>query len=111
MHPKSIALLAKEACEEKKGIDVVILDLRGLSSICDFFVIASGTSDRHVAALADNIQFRLDEKKVDVGHIEGLRDARWVLIDCGSVIAHVFYKETRFYYGLERLWGDAPRVL
>ena len=110
MQGKKIAIIAKEACEEKKGIDVTILDLRGLSPITDYFVIASGGSERQVAALADNVQFRLHEKHIKIDHLEGLPEARWVLLDYDSVIVHVFYKETRFYYGLERLWGDAPRI-
>ena len=109
MRAKQIALLVKEACEEKKGEDIVILDIRKLSSISDYFVIASGNSDRHVRAIADNVLDRLEQKKLKCNHLEGLQESRWVLLDFSDVIVHVFYPETRKFYNLERLWGEAAK--
>ena len=102
--------LVKEACEEKKGSDILILDLKKLNTIASYFVISSGNSDRHVRAIADNVLTRLSEKKVVSRHIEGKQDARWILLDYGDVIVHIFSHETRKFYNLERLWGDARRL-
>lgn len=110
MQPRKIATLAGEACEEKQGGDVVILDLRRLNTIASYFVIASGNSDRHVRAIADNVAERLEEKKIHTRHREGQEDARWMLLDYVDVIIHVFHHETRKFYNLERLWGHAPRL-
>ena len=85
------------------------MDLRGISGFCDFFVIASGESTRRVQAIADNIQSGLAQKGDRASHSEGEKDGKWVLIDCGDVIAHVFYAETRKFYEIERLWHDAPK--
>jgi ribosome-associated protein len=94
-----------------KGEDVVILDLRSLSPIADFFVIATGLSDTHVRAVADGIRDGLLERTpaVKPWHLEGYDTLRWVLLDYVHVVVHVFQRRTREYYGLERFWGDAPR--
>jgi ribosome-associated protein len=81
-----------------------------MSSVCDYFVIASGTSTTHVRAIADNIERRLKEKGQRVWHTEGEREALWVLLDCGDVVVHVFLDQTRRFYDLERLWADAPQT-
>ena len=95
---------------EKKLDDVVILDLRGRSDVCDFFVIASGAADTQVQAAARYAQDEL----VKAGHkaraVEGMREGRWVLIDFFDVVAHAFHVKTREYFQLDRLWGDAPRL-
>ncbi len=110
MRSKDVALLAKEACEDKKGEDIVILDIRKLSSISDYFVIVSGTSDRHVRAIAENVIDKMAEKKIKCTHVEGLAESLWALLDFGDVIVHAFHPETRRFYNLERLWGDAAEV-
>ena len=110
MNSKSLASLVRLACEEKQGIDPLVLDVRKLTDIADYFVLAHGSSDRHVRTLADSILESLDEKKVKPLHVEGMNGAKWVLLDYGTVIAHVFYYETRKFYNLERLWGDAKIV-
>ena len=110
MQPKRIALLAREAALDKKAEDPVILDIGKLTSVAHYFVIAHGNSDRHARAIAENVIDVLHEKKVRVWHSEGLEEGRWVLIDYGAVIVHVFYRDTREFYGLERLWGEAPRL-
>jgi len=105
-----IAELAARSAIERKALDVVVLDLRGLSSITDYFVICSGTSDTHVEGIAENIEEKLDEQKVKLWHREGKKKASWVLMDYIDVIVHVFTKDAREFYSLERLWGDAPKT-
>ena len=91
--------------DEKKGEDIIIFDLRGLSPITDFFIIATGLSDMHTKTMARYIMEHASPE-----HIEGLEAASWVLLDFIDVIVHLFSKEARDFYGLERLWGDAPRL-
>lgn len=98
---------AREAAD-RRGQDVVVLDLRGLTSATDYFVIASGESDVQVKAIAARIEERLEKEKVRPWHVEGLRNARWILLDYVDFVVHVFHKAARRYYELERLWADAP---
>ncbi len=105
-----IAEIGAEAALDTRANNVVILDLRGLSSITDFFVICSGNSDRHVEGIANNIEEKLEEHSTKLWHREGGRRATWILLDYIDAIVHVFTAEVRDFYGLERLWGDAPRV-
>lgn len=92
-----------------KALDVVILDVRGMTSYADYFVIASGESERQVSAMADNVLKHLkDEDHKPIGH-EGTETGNWVLLDYGEVVAHLFYTEVRSFYDLEGLWADAPR--
>jgi ribosome-associated protein len=101
--------LAIEAVLDKKGLDLVVLDLRGISTFTDYFVIASGTSVRQTQAIADAVEMRLRAEKVR-GSIEGYREGEWILLDYGDFLVHVFTQNKRDYFDLERLWGDAPRV-
>lgn len=91
----------------KKAENVLTMDLRGLTSACDFFVICHGTSDVQVRAIAEAIKDGMTEEGEKPWHIEGMEGKRWVLLDYVDVVVHVFDKETRDYYQLERLWGDA----
>ena len=84
--------------------------MRKMSSICDHFVIASGTSTTHVSAIADNIIAKMKLAGQRLWHVEGAREASWILLDFSDVIAHVFLEETRSFYDLERLWGNAPQM-
>jgi ribosome-associated protein len=95
---------------DKKGEDVVALDVRELVSFADSFVIATGTSDRHVKTLADAVTERARELGLTCHGREGYDDGRWVLIDLGDVVVHLFQREVRDHYDLERLWGDAPAL-
>jgi nicotinate-nucleotide adenylyltransferase len=99
-----------EAALDKKAEDLVVLDLRGLSDVTDFFVVCHGTSDRHVLAITESIQ---DSLREDAGlrpsHVEGDRRAEWILLDYIDLVVHVFIAEKREFYRLESLWGDAPR--
>ena len=92
----------------KKAEDIVLLDLKKLSSITDYFLICSAGSDVQARVIAEAVLEGLDESGT-VSHIEGYEAARWILIDCYGVIVHIFRPEVREFYGLERLWGDAPR--
>jgi ribosome-associated protein len=99
-----------QAVLEKKAEGVVVLDLRGLTSIADAFIICSGRSNRQVSAIADNIQRFLRKQAIKPLSVEGQKEGHWVLIDYGHVILHVFYESTRVFYDLEGLWADARRV-
>jgi ribosome-associated protein len=101
---------AVRAALDKKAHDVVVLDLRDTPAFTDFFVLCSGTSQRQVKAVADAIEEALRAAKVRPAHIEGYDRADWVLMDFFSFIVHVFTPQTREFYALERLWGDAERI-
>ncbi len=93
-----------------KADELVVLDVRGLSSFTDYFVLMSGHSTRHVQGLAEAIEGELRSKRVSSQHSEGLREGLWVLLDFGDVVTHIFYKDKREFYDLEGLWHDAPRI-
>ena len=100
---------AVELTLERKAHDVTVLDLRGISSATDYFVIASGRSDVQVKAIAEHVFAELKEDDVRAGHVEGLTSGRWVLLDYIDFVVHVFHPQARAFYQLENLWGDAPR--
>jgi ribosome-associated protein len=104
------ALEAARLALEKKAVDLLVLDMSGLVVFTDYFVICSGVSTQQVKAIVDNIDEGLSGKKITPQGVEGRAYAHWVLIDYGDVVVHVFDKETREYYGLEKLWLDAPRL-
>jgi ribosome-associated protein len=107
----ALALEAARAAADKKATDPVILDVGNVLAICDYFVIASAPNDRQVRAICEAIEERVKKASGQSPRaIEGLDDARWVLMDFGDWIAHIFLEEAREFYSLERLWGDAPRV-
>jgi ribosome-associated protein len=98
------------AALDKKAQDVTLLDLRNTPAFTDFFVLCSGLSQRQVKAIADAVEEALRQVKVRPSHIEGYDRADWVLMDYFTFIVHVFTPQTRAFYGLERLWGDAERI-
>lgn len=100
---------AADLALERKGYDVIALDLRGISSATDFFVLASGRSDVQVKAIAEHISDELRREGTRPSHVEGLRGGRWVLLDYIDFVVHVFHPHAREFYQLENLWGDAPR--
>jgi ribosome-associated protein len=100
---------AGRAALEKKGDDVLLLDLRGLSGYADFLVLASGSSDRQLEAIADGVEKALREQGRRPVGTEGTGGGRWVLLDYSDVVVHVFHEDERHYYDLEGLWADAPR--
>ncbi|HYN21456.1 MAG TPA: ribosome silencing factor [Thermoanaerobaculia bacterium] len=106
---RELAACAAGEAVDRRGQDVVLLDLRGLTQATDYFVIASGESDIQVKAIAERIEERLREQRgVRPWHVEGLRHTNWVLLDYIDFVVHVFHRQARAYYDLERLWADAP---
>ncbi|MGK7312688.1 MAG: ribosome silencing factor [Candidatus Longimicrobiales bacterium M2_2A_002] len=101
---------AVELARDRKGRDVTVLDLRGLSSATDYFLIVTGTSDMHVRSIANYIMDELKKDDVRPDHAEGVRGGRWVLLDYIDFVVHVFHPAARDFYQLERLWGDAPAL-
>lgn len=111
MDSRKLAQLCRDLAENRKAEDVVVLDVRKLSSVTDYFVIATGTSEPHLRAIHDEIVDRLrDEKGLRPNSVEGRTDSNWVVVDFVDVLVHVMRKDVRERYDLEGLWGDAPRV-
>ncbi|MDH4572981.1 ribosome silencing factor [Salinicola acroporae] len=108
MQTDTLKSLVVDALEELKARDVVELDVAELTSVTDVMVVASGTSSRHVSALADNVIEKAKEAGLRPLGVEGQQSGEWVLVDLGDVIAHVMMPETRQLYDLERLWADLP---
>ena len=106
-----LAIAAARTAEDNRGRDIVVLDVRKLTSMFDYFVIATGTSRRQLHAMSEEIDHRLEDDLNDqrMG-IEGYAESRWILLDYGSVVIHLFDEETREYFALESLWAEAPRV-
>lgn len=105
-----IARLCAQIALDNKAEDLVLLDVRGLTSFTDFFVIMSGRSTRHAQGLAEKIENELRSKRISSKNSEGLREGVWILLDYDDVIVHIFYRETRKFYDLDGLWHDAPRI-
>ena len=103
-------LLVTRAALEKKAYDLVVMEVRDLTSIADYFVICSGRSDRQVQSIAQGIEEYLGHSAISPLSIEGANRGHWVLMDFSDVIVHVFYEPVRRFYDLDGLWGDAPRV-
>ena len=99
-----------ELLQEKKGLDIVQLDLRAVTDTTDFFVLCSGNSDLHVKALAEELCDQLGPAGEGPWHVEGFETRRWVLLDFVDIVVHIFRQEVREFYALERLWGDAART-
>lgn len=102
--------MARDAALSKRANDPVILEMKSLTPITDYFVITSGTSGVHNRAIADAVEERLDKERIKVDHIEGYEEARWILLDYGDVVVHIFIESLRDFYGLENLWGDAKII-
>jgi ribosome-associated protein len=104
------AAFTSRVAVDKKAVDVVVHDMRQASSITDYFLICSGGSERQVRAIADGIDEQLTQSGIASLGVEGYREGRWILMDYGDVIVHVFSQETREFYDLERLWANAPKI-
>lgn len=102
--------LSVKASQAKKAEDILVLDLRGIASFTDYFVIMTGNSSRQNLAIYENIEQELSKGRVFPLGVEGKERAEWILIDYGNFIIHVFSRRARDYYALEKLWGDAPRL-
>lgn len=102
--------IAAKAADDKKGWDIVILNMETSSMMADYFVICSARNNRQAQSIADNIEEQMEKHEYDVRHVEGYREGKWILIDAGEVVAHVFVEQDRQYYDLENLWCDAERI-
>lgn len=102
--------IAVEATRDKKALDIVVLDLRGLASFTDYFLIATGGSHRQLVTVADEIEEKLKEAHRRPSHVEGYPRGDWILMDYVDFVVHIFTPVSRSYYDLERLWGDAKRL-
>lgn len=110
MNDNELLSTAVKAADDKKAEDIVALNMRGISLVADYFIICHGNSDRQVQAIASEIKEKVQEKGFTIKKMEGYEEARWILVDIGDVVVHVFHREERTYYNLERLWGDASAV-
>lgn len=95
-----------KALDSKKAEDIQLIGIKDLTIVADYFIIANGTSNTHTKALADEIEFKMKELGIEPTRVEGYQGATWIVLDYGGIVVHVFYKETRSYYNLERLWSD-----
>lgn len=107
---KSLALEMSGLIDDKKGEDIVLLEVKGKCSIADYFIIATGNNDRQVNAIVDHLEDKLAERGIFPKSKEGQRGGRWVILDYFDVVVHVFHKDERYYYNLERLWNDAKSL-
>ncbi|MBP0723752.1 ribosome silencing factor [Bacillus sp. RG28] len=110
MQEKELMTLAVNAADDKKAEDIVVLNMNGISSVADYFIICHGNSDKQVQAIAREIKDQANQNQIDVKRLEGFEEASWVLVDLGDVVVHVFHRDQRGYYNLEKLWGDAPTL-
>lgn len=109
MVTEQLSIILKSA-DDKKAFDMKVLNISKLTNIADYFVILSGNSQRQVMAIADDIEEKMYNNGYELKHKEGYNTGRWILLDYGDIIVHVFYKEDREFYNLERLWADAEDI-
>lgn len=110
MDNKELLEVVVKAADNKRAEDVVALDVQQVSLLADYFVIMEAGSQRQVKAIAENIEEQVEQAGFEVREIEGKNSSNWILLDLGDVIVHVFQKESREFYNLEKLWSDAPQV-
>lgn len=104
------SILTAKAISSKKGLNIKLIEIGDISSLADYMVIATGTSSTHVKAIADEVEYQLDNAGISVSHIEGYRSNSWILLDYVDVIVHIFSDEAREFYDLERLWQDGKEI-
>ena len=107
--PEELLARCVALAEDKKGRDIVSLKMSGLTLVCDYFLLVTAANTRQAQSISDNIEMGLKEDGLQPLRIEGYRDSRWILIDLGSVVVHIFLAEEREFYDLEHLWGEAER--
>ena len=110
MEAKELAKIAFNALEDKKGIDISVINIAQVSVLADYFIIAGGSNENQVKALADNVTEELAKHDINPKSIEGYNEANWILMDFGDVIIHVFNQEQRLFYDLERIWRDGINI-
>ncbi|MFZ7121255.1 MAG: ribosome silencing factor [Eubacteriaceae bacterium] len=107
---KEIAKKVSEWIDDKKGYNTEIIDVSELTSLTDIFIITSGSSDRNVQSIADNIEEKAKEEGIIIHHKEGRQGGRWILLDINYIVVHIFHEEERAFYNLERLWSDGKKI-
>lgn len=110
LNSKDVAVYCAAAADDKRARDIVLLDLAGVSIVADYFLICSGSSATQVKAVADAVIEKMETEGISLLRREGHHEGKWILLDYGGVVVHIFQEEIRNYYDLERLWGDAPKV-
>jgi ribosome-associated protein len=110
MESKELAILSARAMDQRRGSKITVLKLEDLSTFTDYFVVGTGASRVQTRAMADHVEDELSKTGLRPGRIEGLQEGRWILMDYGQVIVHIFLEDERSFYGLERLWADAPAL-
>lgn len=110
MDSKQIAKIAFDALEDKKGVNIKIIDISNISILADYFIIAGGTNENQVKALADNVEEELANVDVTPKQIEGYNNANWILMDYQDVIIHIFNEQDRLFFDLERIWSDGNEI-
>ena len=108
MNSDKLLNIAVDAAENKKAEDIVSLNMQGISDMTDYFVVCHGNNERQVQSIARAVKEAVHEHDIDVKRMEGYQDARWVLIDLANVVVHIFHKDERSYYNIEKLYQDAP---
>ena len=107
---RELALKIAQALDSKKGEDIEVLDVMELTSLAEYFVICNGSSSTQVKALCDEVEDQMTKIGIEPHHVEGARGGNWVLLDYDGVVVHIFYRETREFYKLDKLWSDAEKV-
>lgn len=110
MTSKELAKIAYNALDDKKGVNISIIDISEISTIADYFIIAGSNNENQVKALADNVEEQLYKAECTPNHIEGYSNANWILMDFNDIIVHVFNEEDRLFYDLERIWRDGKQI-
>lgn len=110
MDSKQIAKIAFDALEDKKGVNIKVIDISNISILADYFIIAGGTNENQVKALADNVEEELANVDVTPKQIEGYNNANWILMDYQDVIIHIFNEQDRLFFDLERIWSDGNEI-
>ncbi|HFU7250811.1 TPA: ribosome silencing factor [Staphylococcus aureus] len=108
MNSKELLAIAVDAIDNKKGEDTISLEMKGISDMTDYFVVTHGNNERQVQAIARAVKEVANEQNIEVKRMEGYNEARWILIDLADVVVHVFHKDERNYYNIEKLYQDAP---
>jgi len=110
MESKELAILSARAMDERKGSKIAILKVEDLSTLTDYFVVGTGTSRVQTQSMAENIEKEMEKAGITSKRVEGLQEGRWILMDYGQIIIHIFQEDERNFYNLERLWADAPAL-
>ncbi|AGC90469.1 ribosome silencing factor [Staphylococcus warneri] len=108
MNSDKLLNIAVDAAENKKAEDIISLNMQGISDMTDYFVVCHGNNERQVQSIARAVKEAVHEQDIDVKRMEGYQDARWILIDLANVVVHIFHKDERPYYNIEKLYQDAP---